>query len=46
MANVFLGMSPDMFAGSSDARATLARDNWFVDRRSGARPVRPRAGGR
>jgi serine/threonine protein phosphatase PrpC len=46
MANVFLGMSPDMFTGSSDARATLARDNWFVDRRPAARPVRPRPGGR
>jgi serine/threonine protein phosphatase PrpC len=46
MANVFVGMSPDMFAGSSDARATLARDNWFVDRRPAARPVRPRPGGR
>ncbi len=45
MANVFLGVSPDMFAGSSDARARLARDNWFMDGKA-MRPVRPRPGGR
>ena len=45
MANVFLGISPDMFAGSSDARARLARDNWFMDGKA-MRPVRPRPGGR
>jgi len=31
IANVFVGMSPDVLAASPDARAALARDNWFVD---------------
>jgi PPM family protein phosphatase len=44
-ANVFLGMSPDVFAGSAGARAGLARDNWFPDAGS-ARPARSRPGSR
>ncbi len=31
IANVFVGMSPDVLAASPEARAALARDNWFVD---------------
>jgi hypothetical protein len=42
---VFFGLSPDLFGGSSDARAALARDNWFVDARS-LRVIRPRPGSR
>ena len=44
-ANVFFGISPDLFGGSSDTRAALARDNWFVDARS-MRVIRPRPGSR
>jgi hypothetical protein len=44
-ANVFFGISPDLFGGSSDTRATLVRDNWFVDARS-LRVIRPRPGTR
>jgi serine/threonine protein phosphatase PrpC len=44
-ANVFVGMSPDVFTGSTGARAALARDNWFPDARS-ARPVPSRPGSR
>ena len=44
-ANVFFGISPDLFGGSSDTRATLVRDNWFVDARS-LRVIRPRPGSR
>jgi hypothetical protein len=45
IANVFLGVSPDVLAGSTDARAALARDNWFVDART-LRVMRPRPGSR
>jgi PPM family protein phosphatase len=45
VANVFVGISPDVFAGSSDARATLVRDNWFVDART-LHVLRPRPGTR
>jgi serine/threonine protein phosphatase PrpC len=37
-ANVFVGSSPSVFTGSSDARSAFVRDNWFVDART------PRAG--
>jgi hypothetical protein len=45
IANVFFGITPDVFAGSSDTRATLVRDNWFVDART-LRVMRPGPGGR
>ena len=45
VANVFIGTAPDGPAASSDARAMLARDNWFVDARS-LRVSHPRPGGR
>jgi hypothetical protein len=44
-ANVFVGISPDLFGGSSETRAALARDNWFVDPRT-LRVIRPRTGSR
>jgi serine/threonine protein phosphatase PrpC len=44
IANVFYGISPDVFGGSSDTHATLVRDNWFVDART-LRIARPRPGG-
>jgi serine/threonine protein phosphatase PrpC len=44
-ANVFFGISPDLFDGSGDTRVTLVRDNWFVDARS-LRVIRPRPGSR
>lgn len=45
IANVFVGISPDVLAGSTDARTALARDNWFVDART-LRVIRPRPGSR
>jgi serine/threonine protein phosphatase PrpC len=45
VANVFVGISPDAFAGSADSRATLVRDNWFLDA-SALRVLRPRPGRR
>jgi hypothetical protein len=45
VANVFVGISPDAFPGSADSRATLVRDNWFLDA-SALRVLRPRPGRR
>jgi PPM family protein phosphatase len=45
IANVFVGTSPDLLAGSSDARAAMVRDNWFVDART-LRMTRPGPGTR
>jgi serine/threonine protein phosphatase PrpC len=44
-ANVFVGITPDLFGGSSETRAALARDNWFVDPRT-LRVIRPRPASR
>jgi serine/threonine protein phosphatase PrpC len=38
-ANVFVGSTPNILAGSSEARAAFGRSNWFVD-------LRPPAGAR
>ncbi|MCA1562748.1 MAG: protein phosphatase 2C domain-containing protein [Acidobacteria bacterium] len=40
-ANVFVGSNPNIFSGSSQARAAFARANWFVEARpaGGSRPV-------
>ncbi|MEN3336363.1 MAG: family protein phosphatase [Acidobacteriota bacterium] len=45
VANVFVGIGPDMLASSSDARAALVRDNWFVGGR-GQHVTHPRPASR
>jgi serine/threonine protein phosphatase PrpC len=46
VANVFVGSTPAIFSGSSQARAAFARSNWFVPMdRSGAAAPRDRQRG-
>jgi PPM family protein phosphatase len=44
-ANVFVGGSPSLFTGSTEARAVFGRANWFVDARTPA-TARPAPRGR
>jgi serine/threonine protein phosphatase PrpC len=41
VANVFVGISPDVFGPPGDMRSALVRDNWFVDART-LHAIRPR----
>jgi serine/threonine protein phosphatase PrpC len=44
-ANVFVGVTANVFTGTREARAAFARGNWFVETRTPAAP-RPTAQGR
>jgi serine/threonine protein phosphatase PrpC len=44
VANVFVGSTPAIFSGPSQARAAFARANWFVPARVAAPRATPRSG--